>query len=292
MVSSRSGGRVERLMVVPGDRVAAGQPVGFLFSPAFLTAQNDLLQAARRVSNLQGTREEEGARALLQAARRRLQMLGAPVEGIDALAAGGPVQDLLPVTVPVAGSITEAYALVGSAVEPGTPIYKVADLSVVHVVADVPEAALARVAPGQRATVRVTAYPGLQLEGTVTRIREELDPETRTAKAVIQVANPDRRLRPGMFAGVSLAGVSGSAQSRAVLTIPQEAVVTDGAERYVFVEIGERTYERREVQVRPASEGRLAVDSGLAPGDRVVVRGAFTLKSELGKAEFGEEEGA
>ncbi|MHB1169583.1 MAG: efflux RND transporter periplasmic adaptor subunit, partial [Longimicrobiales bacterium] len=94
---------------------------------------------------------------------------------------------------------------------------------------------------------------------------------------------------PGMFASVSL-GVPGASAGPATLTVPSSAVVTDGAERYVFVEIGPRSYERREVEVAPAANGRVAIMTGLSAGERVVIRGAFTLKSELGKAEFGEDE--
>jgi RND family efflux transporter MFP subunit len=291
LVSPRTSGRIERLTAVEGDRVAAGQPVAYVLSPAFLTAQNDFIQATRRAETLAGTQDEPGARSLAGAARRRLQLLGAGNGLIARLERGEAPQDLLPVVAPFGGSVTEALALTGAAVEPGSPIFKIADLSAVNVVADVPERALPSLRRGQAAAVRLAAYPELRLQGRVTRIREELDPATRTAKAVIHVPNPQRILRPGMFASVGLEGVSGaSAAPATMLTIPSTAVVTDGAERYVFVETGPRTYERREVHVAPAANGRVAVASGVAAGERVVTRGAFTLNSELGKAAFGEDE--
>jgi len=291
LVSPRTSGRIEQLTVVEGDRVAAGQSVAYILSPAFLTAQNDFLQAARRARALEGTPDEQGARSLHAAARRRLELLGASSAVIARLEGGEEPLSLLPVTAPFAGSIVEAHALAGAAVDPGTPIFRLADLTTVNVVADVPERALPSVRRGQTATVRIAAYPDLVLRGRVTRIREELDPATRTAKAVIHVPNAERTLRPGMFASVGLEGVrSTGAPSTAMLTVPSSAVITDGSERYVFVEIGPRTYERREVEVVPAANGGVAVRSGVAAGERVVIRGAFTLKSELGKAEFGEDE--
>jgi RND family efflux transporter MFP subunit len=290
LVSPRAAGRIERLAAVEGDRVGAGQPVAYVLSPAFLTAQNDFLQATRRAELLAGTQDEQGARALAVAARRRLQLLGASPALVARLQQTGQPLDLLPVPAPFAGSIVEMQALPGSAVEPGSPIFKIADLSVVNVTAEVPERALPNLHTGQAAAIRLAAYPSLQFTGRVERIRDELNPETRTAKAVIRVANAERTLRPGMFASVSLPGLSGgqpAAAATSALTVPASAVVTDGAERYVFVEVGPRAYERREVQVAPASGDRVAVTAGLAAGDRVVTRGAFTLKSELGKAGFG-----
>ena len=75
-----------------------------------------------------------------------------------------------------------------------------------------------------------------------------------------------------------------------LLTIPASALVTDGADRYVFVEVAPRTYERRLVEVVPAAADRVAVRNGLVAGERVVFQGAFTLKSELGKAAFGDDD--
>lgn len=290
LVSPRAPGRIERLAAVEGDRVGAGQPVAYVLSPAFLTAQMDFVQAARRAELLAGSQDEQGARALVAAARRRLHLLGAGPALVSRLQQTGEPMDLLPIPAPFAGSIVETLALPGSAVEAGSPIFKIADLSAVNVTAEVPERALPNLRTGQQATIRLAAYPALRFSGRVERIRDELNPETRTAKAVIRVANADRTLRPGMFASVDLPGLSGgqpAAATAPALTIPASAVVTDGAERYVFVEVGPRTYERREVQVAPASGDRVAVTAGLGAGDRVVTRGAFTLKSELGKAGFG-----
>ena len=292
LISPRTAGRVERLSVVEGDRVEAEQPVAYLLSPSFLTAQNDLSQATQRRDLLAGTEDEEGAEALVAAARRRLQLMGAPDDVIESLERGGEPLDLLPVRAPFTGSIVEGYTLPGSALEAGGAIYRIADLSVVDVVADVPEQALRHLATGQTATIRLPAFPGRTFTGRIERLHEELNPETRTVGAIVHVANPDRVLRPGMFADVILQvplGLSEDASSMTV-TIPSSSVVTDEGERFVFVEIAPRTFERRPVEVASlADESRLAVLSGLAVGERVVARGAFTLKSELGKAEFGEE---
>lgn len=290
VVSPRTSGRIERLTAAPGDRVRAGQTVALISSPAFLTAQSDLAQAVRRAQLLAGTGDEPGARALVAAARRRLHLLGAGSATIARLEEGGDPSAVLGVGAPFAGSIMEILAPAGSAVEAGTPIFRIADLSTVLVGADVPERAMTSLRPGQGATVRLNAVPEESFAGRVERLGDVVDPATRTVKAYIRVPNGARALRPGMFATVTLdaPAAAGAAAPVAVLTVSEAAVVTDGDTRYVFVEVAPRTYERRAVEVAPGgAAGRVVVASGVAAGEPVVVRGAFTLKSELGKAGFG-----
>ena len=305
LISSRVAGRIERLTVVEGDRVGAGQTVALLYSPVYVTAQSDLGQAAKRASVLAGTADAQGAAALVDAARRRLRALGASQSEIARLEAGGEPSNYLPIAAPFAGRIMEAHTLTGAAVEAGQEIFNLADLSVVDVVAEVPERSLPLVVVGQRATIGIAAYPSMRFDGRVERLRGELNPETRTVRAVIHVPNPSGRLRPGMFATVELQ-VSAAAVARetgasaastvGLISIPESAVVSEGERRFVFVEVGPRTFERREVEVAslapPGSAtpvgNRVVVRRGLNAGDRVVVEGAFILKSELAKAGLGE----
>jgi RND family efflux transporter MFP subunit len=301
LISSRIPGRVERLAVVVGDRVRAGQPVAELFSAGFVTAQTDFVRAADRVRSVAGTPDSAGAGAVAQAARRRLEMMGVTGADLRRLAETGEPTAFLVLAAPFDGSIMETHVLVGGAVEAGQPVFRIADLSVVDVVADVPERALALVRVGQTATIELAAYPATPFAGRVVRLHDELDLETRTVHAVIHVPNPSGHLRPGMYASVSLdlpVRAVVPAGTPTVLTIPEAALVTDGETRYAFVRVAPHTYERREVLVTslaPAAvsvstSGRVAVRSGLSRGELVVVRGAFTLKSELAKAAFAEDE--
>lgn len=298
LVSPRAAGRLERLLAVPGDRVNAGQTVALVLSPAYTAAQNDLLQAKRRVDLLASSPDADGARALLDAARRRLTLTGGSAAEIRRLEGGGQPSEFLAVSSPFAGSIVEASALAGQAVEAGTPLFRIADASVVNVAADVPERALGALRIGLGATIHLASAPQDVFSGRVARISEQLDPQTRTAEALVQVSNGARRLKPGMSATVTLrVGGAGRDAAGQALTVPSSAVITDGAARYVFVEVGPRSYERRPVELAPGTiagagpaGGRVAVISGLAAGDRVVSRGAFTLKSELAKASLVDED--
>lgn len=304
VVSSRIPGRIERLEVVEGDRVRAGRAAAWLYSPAYLTAQQDYVQARRRAVRLAGTIDQEGATALAAAARQRLALMGVAAAELDRLDAGDEPRTLLAVPAPFGGSIMESHALPGSAVEPGAPIFTLADLSVIDVVASVPERSLPLVRVGQPASVTIPAYPDMRFTGRVERLRDQLDPETRTVEAVIHVPNATRHLRPGMYAtvrlaappGASIAARTGERAGDTLLTIPESAVVTDGDERLAFVAVGPRTFERRTIEVTsltpPGSVQPTAryvvVGSGVSAGEQVVVNGAFTLKSELAKAGLGE----
>lgn len=291
LISPRSSGRIERLTVVEGESVQGGQPVAYLLSTEFLTAQQDLIQAARGARRLQGTSDQEGADALVEAARRRLRLLGAGSSLIDRIVEDGERLDFLPVTAPFAGRIVEAHVLAGAGVEPGDPIFTLADLSVVFVAAEVPERLLRHLRVGQEVAVGFSAYPNRQARGRVARIKDELDRDTRTATALIQVENAGRDLRPGMFASVRLGAVT-EAVSEPVVVVPEPAVILDGPDRYVFVEIGQRAYERRMVEVEPLAgdDDVQVVRSGLEAGEPVVVRGAFALKSDLEKDAFGDDD--
>jgi multidrug efflux pump subunit AcrA (membrane-fusion protein) len=289
LISPRAPGRLERLTVVIGDTVTAGQVVAVISSPSYLTAQSDFVQAARRARLLANSPDSAGALGIRAASERRLRLLGGTDETVARLAAGGEPELLLGLTAPFGGSIVEGLALAGAAVEPGTPVFRLVDLSELDVSADVAERALPSLRIGQRAVVTLAAYPGTEFTGRVERIKDELDPTTRTIEALIHVRNVSRRLRPGMFASVRLA--LPPARVGAAIVLPESAVLTDGAARIVFVEVAPRTFERREVEAEAMAEGgQTLVRRGLAPGDRVVVRGAFVLKSELAKAAWAEEQ--
>lgn len=306
LISPRTAGRIERLSVVVGDRVGAGQPVGYLSSPDFVTAETEFLQATRRAARLAGTADAEGTAAIARAARQRLELLGVPASEIGRLEAGATPATLLPIVAPFGGSIIEGMALAGSAVQAGSPLFQLADLSVVNAIAQVPERALPVVHERQEASVSVAAFPTLHFAGRVTRLLSGLDSITRTVKAVVRVPNATRQLRPGMFATVRLRVQAGAAAfssgspggAATLITIPESAVIVRGQDRYVFVLVGPRTFERRPVTAgslappgsAAESGGRVIIQSGLAAGDLVVVTGAFTLQSELGKSQLGGDE--
>jgi RND family efflux transporter MFP subunit len=295
VISSRVDGRLERLNAVAGDAVQAGDVVARVFSVAFLSAQEDLLLTERRVEQVAGTADSTGAARLARGAARRLSLMGFSETDLATLRTTQEPLDALPIRAPLTGTILESHAMTGAAVTVGAPIFTVADLTELDVVAEIPEASIPLVRIGQRASIEVAAYPGVRFSGSVERLHDVLNSETRTVRAVLHVANPRRTLRPGMYASVRLA-VAGAASGPRAVIVPTSAIVTDGESRIVFVHIDSTTFERREVRVeslapagsmRPAGD-QVRIAEGLAIGERIVVRGAFALKSELAKASLGD----
>lgn len=298
VISPRTAGRLERLDAVVGDRVAAGQAVAVVWSAAFQAAQVEFQLALRRAAAMKTTADSSGTAALAAAARRRLLGLGASTDDVARLEAGEPPSEGLVLRAPFGGSLMEQGAVVGEALDAGRMVFRLVDLSEVDVVADVPERALPQLRRGQRASITLAAYPGEQFSGVVERIKDELEPATRTVDAILHVRNRDGRLRPGMYATVELDVVAGGSALPAGFSVPEAAVLMDGRDRIVFVAMGNGAFERRVVEVQAIGspgapsqrERRLLVVRGLEAGNEVVVHGAFTLKSELSKSFYAGED--
>lgn len=295
VISSRVDGRLERLGAVAGDAVTQGEIVAQVFSPAFVSAQDDFLLTERRAAQLRASADSGAANSVARAAARRLLLMGYSEADLATLRRSQDPLEFLPIRSPMTGTILESHALAGTAVAVGASIFTVADLTELDVVAEIPEASLPLVRIGQRASIEVPAYPGVRFAGAVERLHDVLNPETRSVRAVLHVVNPRRTLRPGMYASVRLA-VAGENRRELGVVIPSAAVVTDGESRVVFVQVDSSTFERREVRIeslaptgsmRPAGN-QVRVVEGLAIGERIVVNGAFALKSELAKASLGD----
>jgi multidrug efflux pump subunit AcrA (membrane-fusion protein) len=194
-------------------------------------------------------------------------------------------EDLIPIRAPAAGLILELYVTAGSVVSTSDPIMLIGDLSVVWMLAQVPEEHLASTRVGGSASVMVKAYPHRRFIGRIGRIDPQLDPETRTVQARIDLDNRDGLLKPEMFAAAEMpvAGV------RHVLHIPEESIQEVKGQTVVFLKRQARSFEAVAVDTGVSAGGRVEVTGGLKPGDLVVTRGAFLLKAQLLRGSLAEE---
>lgn len=182
---------------------------------------------------------------------------------------------IVEVPSPLDGVVLDRTVTVGETVDPSKSLFRVANITRLWVQAEVYETDLATVRVGQTARLRVTAYPDREFPGRVVRLADVIDPEKRTLRVYIEVANtPDRKLKPAMFGQVNLVTASGGR----TVAVPNEAVQTEGPERFVFVKNGER-FQRQNVVVGDRDDRYTAIRSGLVSGDEVVVRGAAELKT-------------
>lgn len=213
------------------------------------------------------------AAAEVERARESLIHLGVAVGTADETAA----PTIVPVRAPLSGVVLEKLVTTGTAVTPGTPLFVVSDTSQLWVLVEIDEAALARVQVGSMAHVAVSAYPTERFQARVTFIGDTINPETRRVVVRGQLVNPDRRLKPGMFARVQLEGAAGSP----TVHVPVDAVQDIGQRRVVFVPGTAGQYVTRDVETGRERDGRIEIRRGVAAGDRIVVGGAFLLKSQL-----------
>jgi len=221
-----------------------------------LAAQNDRAQALAALDAAHAAREQ---------ARRKLELLG--------LAPTISRQRVL-VRAPINGTVLEVGVAPGEyRNDTATPLMSIADLTRVWLGADVAEPAIALIRPGEQVDVTLVAFPGEVFTGKVARVADVLDPQTRTVKVYVELPNPGARFRPDMFG--TLRHV---ASRRRAPVVPLASVVQQYGRAVVFVERAIARFERREVVLGAREGDRVAVLSGVTPGERVVVDGAILLK--------------
>lgn len=302
-VAPRLPGRIASVAVVQGARVKAGQTLAVLESSELGEARSAYMQARSeaRVADAALARAEslarediipqkelvrsradaERARAALLAAEDKLKLLGVSPSGAEKREPFAAY----PLTAPFAGTVIERMAVVGELARADQALFTVADLATMWLEADVFEKDLAKLAVGAAARIELTAYPVESFNGKLTYLADTMDKATRTVKARIEAPNAERRLKPGMFATVSL---SSSATVQAVL-VPEQAVILYQDRSAVFVETDGR-FRPRAVEAGPSIGGKRAIKAGLAPGERIVVAGAYELKARLLKSQFATDD--
>jgi cobalt-zinc-cadmium efflux system membrane fusion protein len=223
----------------------------------------------------------------LKIAEDKLHVLGLSHKEIERIAANSHERiTLLPITAPLDGRVVSRHISLGEKVEPdGEPLYTLADLSEVWVLVDIYEKDLASVRLGSNASVATKAYPDRPFQGNLTHISDQLSEETRTAKGRVVLDNKDMRLKPGMFARVSIALESG----QEALVVPESALQTSEGQPVVFVQDEEpQRFARKAVRVGRRVGGYAEILNGLKEGEPVAVQGAFSIHSEMMRAAFGQ----
>jgi Cu(I)/Ag(I) efflux system membrane fusion protein len=227
---------------------------------------------------------------LAESALKRLRNWDISDAQLHRLQKDGKATRTLTLYSPANGFVLEKTAVQGMRFMPGEPLFKIADLSTIWLLADVFEQDLTRVHVGQTVNISVDAYPGKALTGKVAYIYPTVTPETRTAKVRVELANPGGILRPDMYANMQL--ISG--HNSKVLAVPDSAVIDSGTRQIVLVQLTEGLFEPREIKVGMRSDGYTEVLEGLGEGENVVVRANFlidaesNLKAALGS--FGEHQ--
>lgn len=290
--------RIARIHVRPGDWVKTGQELVTLQSEAVGEAKSEYFKAladfelakssferekrlfdrgAGAGKNLQAAEaERKVAEASLNAAEKKLHVLGFTEAQVQTAAETHEINATITLFAPLPGKIVDNNVALGAMVDQTSEILTILDPSVLCVDADIYERDIAAVRKGQEVELTVPAYPDLVFKGRIQYIGDVLKEETRTVTVRTEVENEGYRLKPGMFASLTILL---DRQARA-LTVPQAAVLDDRDRKIVFISRG-GVFFPMVIVTGPKMDGYIEVLSGLAEGDRVVTQGNYQLKSKL-----------
>jgi Cu(I)/Ag(I) efflux system membrane fusion protein len=198
--------RVEKLFVnFTGIDLEAGEPLAELYGPELYQAVRELLLAAKRAQLPPAARGISfESQELLRLASEKLKLMGLTQEQIDDILKKGRADFKLPIISPMSGHVLKKNVVEGQFVAEGQPMFEVADLHTVWVKAQVYEDQVGLVHVGQAVEAAVSSFPGQTFPGTVAFIQPHLDPQTRTVEVRYNLPNPGHKLRPGMFATVTI----------------------------------------------------------------------------------------
>jgi len=274
VVTVKFPGFIEALSVqATGVEVKAGEPMMRIWieSQEVLRKQVDLVLAMR------GNAVADGQRLSMETAERNLRLFDFPQSAIDQVKRTGEPLRSLPWTAPINGTVIEKPAMTGMRFQAGDPLYRLADLSTVWVMAELAERDLPLVKTGQRAHLRLRSRQDAPVAGRVEFVYPDINMATRTARVRIQLPNPDRSIKLGAFAD---AVIEAPATDKDAVVVPDSAIIDSGARRVAIVARGEGLFEPRSVTLGARGGGYVQVLDGIAEGEAVVVRGNFLLDAE------------
>jgi Cu(I)/Ag(I) efflux system membrane fusion protein len=278
-VSPKIGGWIEDLYVdFTGKFVKQGDPLLTIYSPELVSTQEEYLLALRAKKSLVKSPFPEVAgsgESLAESAKRRLKLWDISDDQIKTLEETGQAKKTLTLYSPFSGFVLEKSAYKGMNVMPGVALYKLADLSVVWLYADIYEYELPSIRLGQQASIQLTYLPGEAFTGRAIYIYPSLNPETRTAKVRFEIPNPHESLKPEMYANVEIKIRIGQK-----LTVPDGAIIDTGIRQIAIIDKGNGYFEPREVKVVRGTEQYYEVIKGLKAGERVVTSANFLIDSE------------
>lgn len=262
----RSEGWIEKLHVESvGEKVEAGEVLFELYAPALVAAQSEFVQALKI-----------GRPALIDASADRLTALGMSADQIAELRRTRKTTQRIEIKAPQTGIVAVINVREGMFVRPSDMTMRLADLSNVWIIADVFDTEAAWVAAGDRAVMTLPAFPGERWEGNVDYVYPTAEMMTRTVQVRLRFPNPGDRLRPNMFANVTI----GVEPKEDVLTAPQSAVIRSSKGDRVILALGEGRFRPAEVRTGMESDGKVEVLAGLQEGETVVVESQFLIDSE------------
>jgi Cu(I)/Ag(I) efflux system membrane fusion protein len=265
-INTRVQGWIVNLRVeAEGERVSKGDLLFEFYSPELVNAQKEYLSARRR-----------GGGPLLAGAQEKLRALGMIPAQIEALEREGAASENIRIVAPQGGIVTSLSVREGMYIQPNTPIMSLADLSGVWLQAEIFESQADWVAQGQAARATLDYMPGTEFNGEVDYVYPVLDAATRTLRVRLKFDNPDGRLKPNMYARVTIYG----RLKPNALTIPRSALIPAPGHDRVVLALGDGQFHVHEVMTGLESGEFVEILAGIREGDEVVTSAQFLIDSE------------
>ena len=271
VLAARLGGREVKVLAFEGQHVFRDDALALVYSPDFVTAEAEYLNAFKVARTIGNEREAD---SYIRAAAKKLLLMGASKKDLDRLSRTQKIAPYLTIHAPREGIILNSQLREGLFMNPGDQLLTIADLSKLWVYMDIYEGDLPLVRTGQTILVKTVAYPGETFRGRIIYQGGMVDPQTRTFHVRGEIDNPERRLKPGMFASVLIR----LTRPEKDIALPDSAFLKDEKGFHVFVETAPGVFDVRPVVPGPEEEGLMTVRDGLRPGESVVVSGALLLE--------------
>jgi membrane fusion protein, copper/silver efflux system len=269
LITATFPGRIENLYAdYTGRYIRRGERLASIYSPELMQAQQELIQAAA---------QKESNPRLYEAIRNRLKLFNLTQDQINAIEKSAQAVPNMDIYASVSGYLTQRAVSEGDYVNTGQTLFEIADLGSVWVELDAYEQQIGQIRQGDRAQVQIPAQRGAAFSGKVEFVDPFLNPQTRTARIRLTVANPDMHLKPEMFVNATIMpGDAGMTQP----VVPHTAVLWTGERSVVYVKIPREegfTFEYREIETGSRLEDGYQVLSGLEAGEEIAVHGVFAI---------------
>jgi membrane fusion protein, copper/silver efflux system len=279
LASARVSGRLDEILVFEGARVIKGQPLAKLYSPDYISSQNEYLLARNTVRTFQEAGNADllnDAEATEQSAINKLHVLGASDEDIEQLAKAGVSSPHLIIRAPLSGVVSKRNMDAGAFLNVGDSLMSIVDTSILWFYGNVYEQDYSKVRLGQELQLKSAALPGKKFKGHVSFIAPSIDPVTHALSVRCDIPNPAGDLRPELFVTANLI-----VSARKAVIVPNSVLLHIKDENYVITDAGNGLYRRIAVTANNLEDGRVAVFSGLTGTDRVVSKGAVLVNDMI-----------
>jgi Cu(I)/Ag(I) efflux system membrane fusion protein len=284
VLSARAPGRVERIYAFDGALVDNGSPIVELYSPEYLSAQQEYLLSSRTARVLQGNSTMSDllgdARITQQAAANRMRNLGASEGDIRSIENSSKTTANLIMRSPLKGVVVKRNVEPGSVVASGDVIATLADPNQLWFLGNVFEQDFRMVKQGQKMILRLEAYPDKEFVAYANYIAPTIDPQTRALLIRADVENTDDLLRPDMY----VSGLLTTGQADAVV-VPQTAIVRVRENRYAIIKVSADTFRRVPVKGYDLNSKSFAITEGVEQGWQILAEGAVLLNDRFAKQE-------